>query len=222
MRAFVALALVMFFSGECFPTVLPTTLRELTDSAKLIVIGRVTNVRDVKGLKVAEVRVTKTLKGSPQELVYYLAQPTWICDITSANVGQETLFFFGKYRFDPHPASMAYVKSTGTAGSYTIEDGATPAGAFKEPIGFQEAITAIVGSSPFWQVAWSGRGQMPLRHVSDEKYVTVWTGDVQLPTDMSTISGPQRKYSGFIRSVSLLQMLNFIQSTKSIRSTSQR
>ena len=222
MRFFAALAaFVMFLSGVCFPRVAPTTLRELNGRAKLIVIGTVTSVRDVKGLKVAEVRVTKTLKGNPQELVYYLAQPTWTCDITSANVGEETLFFFEKYRFDPYPASITYVKSGGAAGSYTVEDGATPAGAFKEPIGFREAITAIVGSSPFWQVSWSGRGQMPLRNVGDRKYVTVWTDDVRLPADMSTISGPQRKYAGFIRSAPLSQVLNFIQGTKAVESASE-
>jgi hypothetical protein len=212
MRFFVVLAtLVMFLAGESFPRVAPTTLRELTGSAKLIVIGKVTSVTDVKGLKVAEVHITKTLKGAPQEVVYYLAQPTWTCDITAATVGEETLFFFEKYRFDPHPASMAYVRSAGAAGSYTVEAGATPVGAFKEPVGFRETITAIVGSSPFWQVSWSGRGQMPLRNVRNAKYVTLWIGDVQLPAEMSTISGPQREYSSFIRSVPLSQMLDFIQ-----------
>ena len=106
---------------------------------------------------------------------------------------------------------MAYVKSAGATGSYTIEDGATPAGAFKEPIGFREAITAVVGSSPFWQVSWSGRGQMPLRNVRNAKYVTLWISDVRLPAEMSTISGAQREYSSFIRSVPLSQMLDFIQ-----------
>jgi hypothetical protein len=202
--------LLMLFTGESFPRVAPTTLRELTGNATLIVVGKVTNVRDVKGLKVAEVRITKTLKGTPQSAVYYLAQPTWICDTTGATVGEETLFFFEKYRFDAHPASMAYVKSAGPAGSYTIEDGATPAGAFKEPIGFREALTAMLGGAPFWQVSWSGRGQMPLRNVRDAKYATLWISDVRLPAEMSTITGPQREYS-FIRSAPLSQVLDFIQ-----------
>lgn len=223
MRLFGAVAaFVLLIAGQSFPRVAPTSLQELTVRAKLIVIGQVATVRDVQGLKVAEVRITRTIKGAPQQVVYYLAQPTWICDTTGATVGEETLFFFEKYRFDPHPASMAYVKSAGAADSYTVENGATPAGAFKEPTGFREALTAIVGSSPFWQVSWSGRGQMPFRNVGNAKYVTLWISDVRLPTDMPTISGPQREYSSFIRSVPLPLMLNFIQQQVSTNARKSR
>jgi hypothetical protein len=110
-------AVVVCLAGECSPKVAPTTLRELTASSDLIVVGEVTRVTSIKGLRVAEVRVTTTIKGQSPSTIYYLAQPTWICDTTGATVGKETLFFFTKYRFDPQPTSMAYVKPIGGLGT---------------------------------------------------------------------------------------------------------
>jgi hypothetical protein len=204
-------AVVVCLAGECSPKVAPTTLRELTTSSDLIVAGEVTRVSSVKGLRVAEVRVTTTMKGQSSSTIYYLAQPTWICDTTSAIVGEETLFFFTKYRFDPHPASMAYVKPTGDPGTYAIENDVSPLGAFKEPTGFREQINALVGDSHFWQVSWAGRGQMPIRDLRGTKYATLWVGDVRLSESIHTVSGPEPEYSSFIRSAPLAAILAFVQ-----------
>jgi hypothetical protein len=210
MRSFTFLtAVVLFLAAECWPKVVPTTLKELTAHAELIVVGKVARVTSVKGLRVAEVRVTATVKGESPRTIYYLAQPTWVCDTSGATVGEETLFFFSKYKFDPNPASMAYAKPTGSAGTYTIQDGATPIGAFKEPIGFREQITALVGPGYFWQLSWAGRGQMPIRNLYGTKYATLWIDDVRLPNGIPTVSGPERKYS-FIRSAPLAVIVAFV------------
>jgi hypothetical protein len=203
-------AVVLCLAGECSPKVAPTTLRELTASSDLIVVGKVTTVISVKGLHVAQLQVTTTIKGRSPSTIYYLAQPTWICDTTSATVGEETLFFFTKYRFDPHPASMAYVKPAGEAGVYTIEGGASPLVAFKEPTGFREQISAVVGDGYFWQVSWAGRGQMPIKDLSGTKYATLWVGDVRLPEGINTVGGPDPEYSSFIRSAPLAPLLDFV------------
>lgn len=118
--------------GDCLGKVAATSLRELADNADLIVIGRVTRVVQVKGVRVAEVQVANTIKGATHSLVYYLAQPTWTCDTTGSVVGEETIFFFDEYRFDPHPSSMAFVRPTEKAGIYAIESGAIPFGHFKD------------------------------------------------------------------------------------------
>jgi hypothetical protein len=214
MRFFAFLAVVVIcVGGECSAKVAPTTLKELTASSDLIVVGKVTAVTSIKGLRVAEVQVTTTLKGESPSTIYYLAQPTWICDTTGATVGEETLFFFTKYRFDPHPLSMAYVKPTGDPGTYTIEDGATPLGAFKEPMGFREQIGPLVGNSYFWQVSWAGRGQMPIRNIHGTKYATLWIGDVRLPDGIPTISSPESEYS-FIRSAPLEVIIAFVKGAR--------
>jgi hypothetical protein len=203
-------AMMALLVGECVSKVAPTTLQELADHADLIVIGKVTRVIEVKGIQVAEVQVSDTVKGVPHPTIYYLAQPTWICDITSATVAEETLFFFNQYEFDPQPASIAFARPAGQAGTYTVQNGPAPVGLFKEPLGFREQVNALVGSSHFWQVSWSGRGKMPIRNVQGKRYVTLWTGDVRLPASIPTIGGPERKYSAFIRSAPVSPVLDFV------------
>jgi hypothetical protein len=211
MRFFAFLtAAVVLLAGQCLPKVIPTTLKELATSADLIIVGKVTRVIEVKGLRVAEVQVGATVKGKSLNTIYYLAQSTWVCDTTSATVGEETLFFLNRYRFDPEPAAMAYVKPTGTVGVYTVEDGAGPVGTFKEPQGFREQIRTLAGNGYFWQVSWAGRGQMPIRDLHGTKYVTLWVGDVRLPYGIPTVSGPERKYSSFIRSAPLSVIVAFV------------
>lgn len=200
----------MLLAGACQSKVAATTLHDLTAGSGLIVIGRVTRSLEVKGVRVAEVQVTSTLKGSAYPTIYYLAQPTWICDITSGTVGEEALFFFTAYAFDPEPASMAYVRSAGSSGAYRVESGTAPSGEFKEPLGFHREISSLVGSGSFWQVSWSGRGRMPIREIHATKYITLWVGDVALPSSIPPISGPERKYSAFIRSAPLSGVVNFV------------
>jgi hypothetical protein len=202
-------AAVVCLTGECSPKVASTTLRELRNNSDLIVVGKATTVTSVKGVRVAQVQVTATIKGRSPSTIYYLAQPTWICDTTGATVGEETLFFFTRYSFDPHPASMAHVKPTGDPGTYTIEDGVSPLGAFKEPTGFRQQISALVGDSYFWQVSWAGRGRMPIRTLNGTKYATLWIGDVRLPNGIPTVSGPEPEYS-FIRSAPLAVIIAFV------------
>jgi hypothetical protein len=55
---------------------------------------------------------------------------------------------------------------------------------------------------PFWAIADSGRGRMPIRDVAGKAYATIYTGDVLLPKGITTIPGAKPKYE-FIRSVEL-------------------
>jgi len=81
--------------------------------------------------------------------------------------------------------------------------------------GFREQIKTLIGDSHFWDVSWSGRGQMPIRD-HGAKYATLWVGDVRLPDGIPTVSGPERKYS-FIRSAPLMTILDFVrQQSKAI------
>jgi hypothetical protein len=106
---------------------------------------------------------------------FFLAQPTWTCDIAEAVKGETAVLFLtpyvgGKDMFGRLPTR----KELGQAG-----------------------IT-----KPMFLISDSGRGRMPLRAIRGEKYATLWVGDVKLPTSVPTISGPEPQ-SRFIRSASL-------------------
>lgn len=58
-------------------------------------------------------------------------------------------------------------------------------------------------------IAWSGRGQMPLRIVDGERFVTAWS-EVAIPDDVLRIPGPEPEYS-FIQSFRLSDLIKVFQ-----------
>ncbi len=160
-----------------------TSLKELSEIADVIVVGKIVEVGTLLGVRVAKVEVQQTLKGKHHSHLYYLAQGTWTCDISGGNVGEEALFFFSK----PWVGKLFESEILSNARFALVQK--------------------LLGDAPFLAVAWSGRGTMKLRKVEGKDYVTLWTGDVALPPDVPTIAGSEEKYTSFIRSAPLRDIL---------------
>jgi hypothetical protein len=186
-RALILAVILVFGVGLVGAKVAPTTLAKLIRFSDSIALGTVTDVRAIDGIHVARVKVSQTLKGKESDEFYFLADPTWTCDITTANGGETALFFLVPYQFGPSEFRDLM--------------------GFKEPRDFQQALKAATGQTSLFELAWSGRGRMPLRDVEGVQYVTLWTGDVRLPPGIPTIGGPEAKYASFIRSARLNDML---------------
>ena len=103
---------------------------------------------------------------------------------------KRALLFFVPYEFDPGPEQKP-------------KDPNVWSSTFKEPVGFREGIEALGFRTTFMAIYWSGRGRIPSRFVDGKEYVTLWTDDVRLPSGISTIDGPEKKYARFIRSAPL-------------------
>lgn len=88
----------------------PARLAELVRCADWIVVGQVTRVvervanpdrsdetlgllQGYPGLRVAEIKVLESLKGSPPARLAFLAQGTGLCDVTTAKRGETALLF---------------------------------------------------------------------------------------------------------------------------------
>lgn len=196
-------------AGDSTAKVAATTLRELTSGADMIVVGRVADILKVKAVRLAAVEVIETLKGTPHKRIYYLAQPTWTCDITTGRIGETALFFFKEYIFDPEPSSMAFVEPE-RPGLYWVTSGPITFGGYKEPPGFRAEVVEVLGGFPLMTVYWSGRGRMPIREVQGIEYVTIWVCDVLLPAGVATIGGPEPEYADFIRSARLSEIVGLI------------
>jgi len=196
---FVVLVVAVGSVGLLSGKVAPTTIKELADSSDYIVIGTVTSVVELREVPVATLLVSSVIKGPPVTKVVFLARGTWTCDISGAEEGEEVLLFLSPYEFasNPHPQ----VESEREV--WTTE--------FEEPAGFREEVEALLDELPFLQIAWAGRGSMPIRKRKGEQYVTIWTDDVSLPEGVQTIDGPEKKYADFIRSVKLDQILGILE-----------
>jgi hypothetical protein len=164
-------------------SVAPTTLAELSKRAKLIAVGRVLAIHEPVGSRVAEVEILQVVKGPlDASRVFVFAQPTWTCDIADAKDGETALFFLADDT------------------------------ALKESRRFWRALNRIRGEAPLFTIEWSGRGRMPIRVLDGAEFVTLWTADVQLPPDLSTVDGPEPEFAAFIRSLRLQDLLTAVRS----------
>lgn len=182
--------------------VAPVAFEELANGSERIVIGKVESVAAIEDVRIAKVAVTRTLKGTPVKEIYYLAEPTWTCDITSAEVGETALFFFDKYKFSDSPKPRVILPE----GQMLLKSG------YEEPLGFKPQVEALVEGNSFWMVADAGRGRMPLRNINGVDYITLWTEDVILPKRIKTLDGQETRYD-FIRSAAFDDIISLTEKT---------
>src|SRR5437660_1531579 len=92
-------------------------LSDLAGSSEQIVLARVIKVEEgppglarldpsMPPLKVATARVIETWKGQPGREVRYVASPSWVCDTSHAEVGEQVVFFL--VRRDPRLMDIAH------------------------------------------------------------------------------------------------------------------
>jgi hypothetical protein len=148
--------------------VIRASLSDLVGAADQIVIGRVVAVDLVEGVKIATFEVEAILKGAELGHLYFLASPTWACDITDAELGEHVLLFLVKHTFGPRPEF-----------------------AFTEPPGlrtdvFKAEMSSRSGIDQFFEISWSGRGRMQLTVRDGIEYVQA--GAARLPKWIASIS----------------------------------
>ena len=174
----IALALIVLgVSNSLHARVAPTDFSTLVRKADVVVLGKVVRVETINGVKIARVKVLETYKGRKLDVLSFVAQPNWTCDISDAVKGETALLLLHLYtnlRKTSEPALFSPRSSPAE-----LEAG----GAVK----------------PIFLLMDSGRGRMPLRTITGQQYVTLWVDDVRLPASIRTVAGPQPK-SSYIRS----------------------
>ena len=70
-------------------------LADIIKGSDLIALGTVSEVVKIKEYRVAKLKIEGVLKGEAQlQEAYFVASPTWTCDISNAKVGERGLYFF--------------------------------------------------------------------------------------------------------------------------------
>ena len=196
--AWVSFIGLIVYSGPLHAAVAQTTLCELTAVADFIVVAKTEGIIEVDGVRIARATVEENLKGDLGTEFYFLAEGTWICDISGAEEGVRDLLFLTRYEYQPPQKTQV------------SSDEEPTIGVFREPSRFKSKVSRATGSPRLLQISWAGRGQMPFRTVEDHQYVTIWTEEIQLPTAVETIDGPEAEYAEFIRSAPLDHILFLI------------
>ena len=204
LKALVGAAALLLNAPLAVARVQGVSLAELVQLSDQVVVGKVLRVHQVSGLRVAEVEVVETLKGqTPVPHLFFLAQPTWICDVTEAEAGETALLFL-----------------EASDGVLELQNMPPGDGEFrKAPRGFRRQLDRLRRGSPFFVVAQAGRGHMAVRSLEGQDVATIWTDDVRLPAAISTFPGPEPEHS-FIRSVPLAALRDLVMDA--VRSSSER
>lgn len=67
--------------------------------AERIVLGKVSSIETVEGIRVATLEVERTLKGVPAQRIKFVACPAWTCDTSHAALGERGLYLLSPLHF---------------------------------------------------------------------------------------------------------------------------
>jgi len=120
--------------------VAPGVLRELVKTSDVIVVGKVVKLTNFEAGRVAELEVTRTIKGDSQlKRLHYWASPTWACDISDANQGETVLLLLSR------------------AEKHLLADSSDLA--TRHPL-LLNSLRKHLQGSPLFSINWSGGGRM--------------------------------------------------------------
>jgi hypothetical protein len=160
-----------------------TTLQRLTAQADAAAVARVDRVEQIGGVRVATATVLRPLKGlHGHQRFAFLADHTWVCDVTEALLNETVLLFLNK------PSTVGF------AGDFMKA----------HPRFAQERAERLAGLA-FYQIAHAGSGRLsvsridgvpcliarspaaPISLTADDRHrIPLWIGRVQLPWGMRT------------------------------------
>jgi len=176
------------------------TLKELVEESEYIFIGQVTNIQRILNVRVATFNISESIKGPKKEKIYFLAEKTWACDISSAKNNEKLLLFLHEYDFNPNPQALE------------LDTISVRFGFFNEPVEFKAKIMDLTNDFPFLQIMFAGRGRMTLSNLQEDEYASLYVENVILPDNVKTTDVIWKDYSDFYRSVRLDTLVGLIKS----------
>ena len=163
------LPILLFISASpCFADAGTMKLGDMIQRSSFIVLGKVSRVKVVDGVKLAELEVRRTLKGDPSVTrLYYWASPSWVCDVSDAKVYEEGIYFLWYPEVSkPSTEHMQFLKR-----AHSFTQGAT-----------------------VYLLEHSGRGRLKPKYIDGERYLYVHKySDVMFPPSIEIVQRPDPK-----------------------------
>lgn len=150
--------------------VAPTPLENLYWASEIVAIGRDGRTFEKDGWRLAEFEIQQVIKGavSANDTVYYLAEPTWTCDVSRAQPGSRALLFLHALE-KVNPIKKDSAAALGPPPPYETDEGET-----------------------VYRISASGAGRMDL-DVDDR--LSTFTAVVILPESLVNQSVPADEYA---------------------------
>ncbi len=134
-----------------------TDLSSLVRKSHLIVVATVEELIKDCGVTLARAVPMRSLKGSAPQSLFFVAQPTWRCDVSKAVEGETVLLFL-----DAEKSRQVRVWDP-------------------------SARKVVVSSGPLFSIAHSGRGRLVIESVEGELAAAVYTGGVERPAALPSL-----------------------------------
>ena len=159
---------LFIFATPCFADAGSMTLEDMVQRSKYIVLGKVSKVKIVDDVKLAELEVLRTLKGDPSSnKLYYWASPTWMCDVSDATLNETAIYFL----WDPEVSN-----------------------ANKHHLRFLRRAHPFTQGAPIYLLQHSGRGRLRPRYMDGAGYLYVHKySDVIFPSSIEIVRRPEPK-----------------------------
>ena len=173
-------------ASTCFAEAGTMTLKDMIRRSEYVVLGKVSRVEVVDGVKLAEIEVGRTLKGDPGVTrLYYWASPQWMCDVSNAEVGEEGLYFLWNLEKELSKPSEAHLQ-------------------------FLEEARPFTQGARVYMLEHSGRGRLRPKYIDGRGYLyTHKEGDVIFPSSIKVVKRPDPQDPG-LGLVLLEDVLSFI------------
>ena len=169
LRRIVVLTIALFvLASPCLADAGTMTLEKMIQRSKFIVLAKVVRVKFVDGVKLAELEVTRTLKGDPSVTrLYYWATPSWMCDVSDATLNEVGIYFLWEVE-NPSPN--------------------------KAQLRFQRRARPFTQGATIYALEHSGRGRLRPRYIDGAGYLyTHKFSDVIFPTSIEIVRRPEPK-----------------------------
>jgi hypothetical protein len=174
-------------ASPCFAKVETVKLKDLTRRSEYVVLGKVLRVEVVDDVKLAEIEVSRILKGSPGVTrLYYWASPSWRCDISEAEVGEEGLYFLWNFEKEFSKPSEDHLQ-------------------------FLEKARPFTQGARVYMLEHSGRGRFRPKYIEGWGYLYVHKdGEVIFPSSIRIVKRPNPEDPG-LGLVLLEDVLSYIE-----------
>lgn len=165
-------------------------LDKLIHYSDYIVVGAVTKIHLLEKKQIAELEVSRVVKGKTNlTRLFFYASPTWTCDTSNANEGETGVYFLESYESDSPLKTQLDIQQDSL-----------------------REIDTITNGEPFFFITYSGRGRIVSKSFEGKEYLQTFHNMVLFPSTIKVLKQPHPEYSSLYYTLTTVdEVLNFIE-----------
>lgn len=192
-KILLTIMVICTFAMSCFAKVMPLKLEKLIQYSDYIVIGKVTKVYSIEKEEIAELEISRVVKGKTSlTYLFFYASKTWTCDVSNAEDGESGIYF--------------------------LQQSYKPKNPSKDQLDFLQKINPITQGAPLFFITHSGYGRMVSKPFEEKEYVQSLYDMVLFPSTINVLrhSESEFPYKDFAL-ITIDDVVNFVEKYQNTR-----